>query len=442
MKRTALTQLNQWKQQETRKPLILKGARQVGKTYILQEFGSQEFAQYHYINFEQSPDAAAMFEFNLDPQRIIQELSFYLDRSIDIHNDLIIFDEIQEAPKALTSLKYFCEQYPRMFICAAGSLLGLQLSQASFPVGKVDFLPLYPLSFEEFLMALNDQKSLDILTHLTTSSKIPQIIHEHLWQQFKYYLYIGGLPEAITSYLSHQEDTHTAFQNVRTTHNNLILAYEADIAKHSGAQNAMHIARLWRNIPSQLASTSDGAAPKFKFKGILPKVSRYSQLAGCIDWLKSTGMLIQTPIVNQGQLPLNAYTKDNMFKLYMFDVGILGALNQISPQTILNYDYGTYKGYYAENFVIQEFSAHNHRSFCWREGTSEVEFLIEHEGHVIPYEVKSGSVTHAKSLSLFKHKYQPPYQVILSAKPFSVHTSPASQKIPLYLAGFLPFKSS
>jgi predicted AAA+ superfamily ATPase len=440
MKRKMMGRLLEWKQGVHRKPLLLKGVRQVGKTYLLKEFGKLHYPECHYFNFEKQPGLSKIFEPDLVPQRILNELSLHQDRSINIKTDLVIFDEIQESPKALTSLKYFQEDCPELHLCGAGSLLGLHLNPASFPVGKVTFEILRPLSFEEFLMA-NGDKSLPILQKLTLKDKIPDILHEHLWDQLKRYFVVGGLPEAVATYCENKGNLFEAFSLVRKKQDDLLNTYYADIAKHSGKINAMHIDRVFRSVAAQLQQVQDGSVARFKFKGVVPGVTHYDRLSGAIDWLEAAGLAIKVHIVNTGHLPFIGYSKENIFKLLLFDTGILGSMSGLSPKVILDYDYGSYKGYFAENFVAQELIGHGRDGlFGWQEHTAEVEFLIEDDGAAIPLEVKSGSVTKAKSLKMFSEKYKPPYQVIFSGRPLDVGHTGGVHYYPLYLAGWFPIR--
>ncbi len=435
MKRNIWNNLIKWKNKKDRKPLILKGARQVGKTYILQAFGKECFSQVHYLNFEKYKQLSGIFEGDIIPLNILRDLSFYLNTSINKENDLVIFDEIQNVPRALTSLKYFQEELPELAICAAGSLLGVQLSDESFPVGKVEFLNMFPMSFEEFLEGTGDTKSFEFLRGRKKAEAIPQIIHVHLWEQLKIYLVIGGLPEIVKTFVEYKDDLFIALQKVREKQDNLISTYIADIAKHSGKQNAMHIERLWRNIPAQLAREQDGSAGKFKFKGVIPGVRRYSKLAGSIDWLVAAGLILKVHIVNSGQLPFSAHTVENSFKLYIFDVGLLGALSDLPAKSIMKYEYGSYKGYFAENFAAQEFVYSGVKElYCWKERSAEVEFLREIDGDVLPVEIKSGWVTQAKSLKVFAQKYHPKYRTIFSANNLSLDPVEKVYRYPLYLA--------
>lgn len=439
MRRNMLDKLKVWKDKNDRKPLILRGVRQAGKTYILQSFAETCFSAVHYLNFEKDEKLKTVFENDLSPQRIIQELSFYLNRPIDVDHDIVIFDEIQNIPRALTSLKYFCEEMPNLAVCAAGSLLGIHLGEASFPVGKVEFLDMFPMSFLEFLEGIGDIKSVDFIKTCKSSDKIPEVIHSHLFEQLKRYFVVGGLPEVVKVYAEFGDNLFLAVEKARKKQEDLISAYHADMAKHCGKENAMHIDRLWKNVPTQLAREQNGSASKFRFKGVIPQVNRFSRLSGVIDWLDAAGLIIKTHIVNNGELPFLAHVVENSFKLYLFDVGILGALSGLPAKTILDYDYGSYKGYFAENYIAQEFLCSGVRDlFCWREKNSEIEFLREDNGVVIPVEIKSGWVTKSKSLKFFAEKYKPAYRVIFSAKPLSIDNKSGLHQYPLYMVGRFP----
>lgn len=437
MRRLLLEKLVEWKDKKDRKPLILKGARQVGKTTLLQQFGKEFFPVVHAVNFEKDQGLEKIFRSDLDPRYLIQELEFYLGHSIDINRDLVIFDEIQANPRALTSLKYFAEEMPQLALVSAGSLLGVYLGPASFPVGKVDLITLHPMNFEEFLLALDDQRSLELLRNVKHLDRLPEMAHEHLFEQLKHYFIVGGLPEAVKTFRAERQNLLIAFTRVREKQNTLIETYLADFAKHSGKVNAMHISRIWQSVPAQLARTQDGSGTKFKFKEVIPGIDRYSRLVGALDWLEAARLIIKVPIVNSGEIPFSAHASEATFKLYLFDVGILGAMSNLSSQAILSYDYGSYKGYFAENFIAQELIARNFQPlYSWQEKLAEVEFIYESEGKAIPVEVKSGWVVHAKSIKIFTDKYHSPHRVIFSANNLS--RSDAIHRYPLYLAGWLP----
>ena len=439
MKRSIGKQLDAWRTTPGRRPLLLQGARQVGKTYSLKEFGQTRFARYHYINFEEQERFISAFAGDLDPNRILQDLALLLNTPIDRQTDLLILDEIQQCPRALTSLKYFAEHLPELAVCAAGSLLGVHLGESSFPVGKVAELHLHPLSFEEFLLAGENARLHEAFTEIVAARPLSEAVHARLWEEFKFYLVTGGLPEPVAAFMRRRDDLFAAFQDVRAIQTRLVSHYIADMAKHCGRQNAMHLERLWRNVPAQLGRDQSGSAPRFAFKGVLPGIRGYERMAGAIDWLAAAGLILRLPIVNSGLLPFPAYEKESFFKLFVFDVGILGALSRLPPKTVLDYDYGTYKGFYAENFAAQEFRAAGRANLaCWREGRAEVEFLCEVDGAPIPLEIKSGWVTQAKSLKVFIQKYHPPFSAVFSGR--NLGADPSSRRVfyPLYLASRFP----
>jgi len=435
MERLIQDRFRAWQTSRSRKPMLLQGPRQVGKTYSLKAFGGSCFRTVHYVNFEEDERLATAFAGSLKPKAVTQDLSLRLGRLIEPDTDVLILDEIQQCPRALTSLKYFAEEMPELAVCAAGSLLGVHLGECSFPVGKVDLFDMHPLSYEEFLMALDEGLLLESWRRLEAESEVSETLHSRLWERLKHYLVTGGLPEVVQGFAANQHNLALAFKEARAVQTALMTAYVADMAKHAGKQNSMHIERLWRNVPAQLCRDMRGSAPKFVFKDVLPGAKGYGRLAGTIDWLVAAGLVLRLPIVNCAQLPLAGYERDNLFKLFVFDVGILGALSRLPPRAILDYEYGTYKGFVAENLVMQELTAAGRRDpVCWREGRAEVEFLCETSGQIVPVEVKSGWVTQAKSLQAFCGKYHPPYCAVLSARP--LHAAPVRRKryYPLYLA--------
>ena len=437
MQRSIQAALEQWRVSPQRKPLVVLGARQVGKTYALDHFGKGSFSASHIINFEQNPLFGDVFKGSLEPSRILQELALVQGRPIDAFGDLVFFDEIQECPRALTSLKYFAEQMPALAICAAGSLLGVHLSDVSYPVGKVEELKMMPMTFEEFLLAGPDPALAAYFQSLSATNLPSEAVHGVLWREFTMYLAVGGMPEVVAAFQSLRSDLWSACEEVRKIQERLTTNHLADMAKHCGKQNAMHLERLWQNIPAQLSRDQSGSAPKFAFKEAIPGLRGYERMAGVIDWLQAAGLILRHPIVNSGHLPFAAHSKENFFKLFVFDTGLLGALSRLPMANILRQDYGSYKGYYAENFVAQEFHALGWHTACWREGQAEVEFLCEHGGRAIPVEVKSGQVTQSKSLAAFQVKYQPPVSFILSGKTPRAQVSTTKHHLPLYMASKL-----
>jgi len=437
MRRSVEAALEQWRVRPQRKPLVVLGARQVGKTYALEQFGKRSFSARHIINFEQDPMFGDVFKGSLEPSRILQELALVQGRPIDASVDFLFFDEIQECSRALTSLKYFAEQMPSLAVCAAGSLLGVHLGDVSYPVGKVEELKMVPMTFEEFLLAGPDPALAAHFESLSATNLPSEAVHGLLWKEFTLYLAVGGMPEVVGAFQSLRADLWSAYEEVRKIQERLTTNHLADMAKHCGKQNAMHLERLWQNIPAQLSRDQTGSAQKFAFKEAIPGLRGYDRMAGVIDWLQAAGLILRHPIVNNGHLPFAAHSKENFFKLFVFDTGLLGALSRLPMTNILRQDYGSYKGYYAENFVAQEFHALGWQTACWREGQAEVEFLCEHECRAIPVEVKSGQVTQSKSLASFQAKYQPPFSFLLSGKVPRGQAGGAKRHLPLYMASKL-----
>jgi len=432
--------LEKWQSEDRRKPLIVKGARQVGKTFTLLDWGKKAFPQVHYINFEKSPQAVQIFVQDFDVKRIIMELSFWLKTFIDPQRDLLIFDEIQAAPRALTALKYFCEDMPQLAICSAGSLLGVILSEESFPVGKVSFLHLYPLNFSEFLEAVDERESAKWLPPPSLTAKIPLVMHDHLWEMLKLYYVVGGMPEAVEKFRQLQNNLHEALLQVRVVQRDLLQTYENDFAKHSGKLNAIHIQALYRNIPSQLAEAHDDSVQRFKFGDVMPGKKGFSAWERPLHWLVNAGLTLQTKIANTAEMPIEHYCKPNQFKLYLHDIGLLGCAQRLEPAIIRQEQYGLAKGYFAENFVAQELRASHYDQewplYGWSERSSEIEFIRIYQGRIIPIEVKSGRRTQAKSLMQFQQQYRPPLAIKISANSLQYRHEEQLLLLPLYLAAW------
>jgi predicted AAA+ superfamily ATPase len=272
---------------------------------------------------------------------------------------------------------------------------------------------------------------------LAPKNGFPSVLHDKLWNLMLHYFIVGGLPEVVKTYVTRKSDYVSAFSAVRRLQATLYKNYLADMSKHCGKVNAMHLERVFKSVPEQLSREQDSSAPKFKFKDVIPKIKDFHRLAGTIDWLEKAGLIVKVSIANQGLLPFSAYCKENSFKLFMFDIGMMGALSNLPPKTILDYDYGTYKGFFAENFVLQELLTCGHETvYSWQESTAQVEFLLEENGAVIPLEVKAGStIKHAKSLGVFASKYNPPYRVKISGRPLPERKSEDVLNCPLYLVG-------
>jgi len=364
-------------------------------------------------------------------------LEFYLDSRINIDEDVIFFDEIQDCPRALTSLKYFYEDLPQLAVVFADSLLGVSQSEEPYPVGKVSHLNLYPLSFEEFLLALGDKRSFKKLRSISKKDRIPGSIHEHFIGRLKEYYVIGGMPEDVKTYINSTKRRAEAFLEVREKQSELLTSYMSDFSKYSSRVRGNEIAAVFESVPSRLAKENK----KFRAKDVYNK-GRFSRLQSPIDWLCGAGLLIKVKIANSGEVPFEAFTKENRFKLYLFDIGILGALARLSPKNIFyqSHDlFSTFKGAFCENFVAQEFLyAESGDIYSWMSNTAEVEFIREIDGRVFPIEVKSGRSGKLKSLNVFAKKYNVPYRIRISARNLELNEKAKMHNYPLYLAYRFP----
>lgn len=401
-----------WKNKQQRKPLIIRGARQVGKTWLMKEFGKNEYAQTAYINFESSKLLKAWFVDNFDIQRIITAVQIETGVQINAENTLIIFDEIQEAEGAVTSLKYFCENAPQYHIIAAGSFLGVALQKhTSFPVGKVEFLDLHPINFTEFLMALEKQPLLDLLKSqdwlLIKSFKDKYI---HLLRQ---YYYIGGMPEAVLSF-----KTYNDFKEVRVIQKRILSAYEQDFSKHAPIKIIQRIRMLWNSIPAQLAKENK----KFMY-GAIKLGSRAKDYELAMSWLIDCGLVHKVCRASKPGIPLKAYEDVAAFKLFIVDIGLMGAMGDIDVRTLIegNVIFEEFKGALTEQYVLQQlFTMPDLAIYYWsaERSTAEVDFLIQYAGEVIPIEVKAEENLKAKSLKTFCQKYSPKTAVRTSMSDF------------------------
>ena len=432
--------LVEWKNKKDRKPLLLRGARQVGKTWLLKNFGEQHFPKYHHIDFERDKNQLTpVFDADLNPLTIIRNLSLVLSLKIDVDTDLLIFDEIQNVPRALTSLKYFYEEMPGLAVCAAGSLLGIFLSDESFPVGKVEFKTLRPINFEEFIINYEDGILYDAYMESVQNKSISKAIHLKLLEILKEYYITGGMPEIVNTYLKHKTADTSIFQTIRIKQIELLKSYQSDFSKHSGKINALHITSVYENVPLQLANNMNGSVQRYRFRNVIKGKKGFVALSSPIQWLQGAELVIKIHICNKAELPLRAFCKDNYFKLYLNDIGLLGAFLEIPPSAILLGNYGMTKGYFVENFVATELiNSLNTQLYGWNERNSEIEFLLVNDNRIVPVEVKSGIRTKAKSLQQYQLKYDPSQMVVLSEKSFS---PPDLSKIniPVYFAGKLPF---
>lgn len=429
MKRDITQQLKEWKHSKRRKPLVLNGARQVGKTYSLKHFGQSDYKNMVYLNFEKNEKLSQYFENTLDPKELIKIFTIYSEVDIEPHNTLLIFDEIQECPKALNSLKYFCEEANDYHVVAAGSLLGVKTSGTEgFPVGKVNFLHLYPLSFFEFLTALGQEKTLQFLEEYKTFEPLPNPIHEQLIQLLKLYFFVGGMPEAVAQYIKDEK-----LNTVREIQLEILSAYERDFAKHAPPQEIMKITTVWQQVHRQLAKENK----KFIFAAIR-KSARGRDYEEAIQWLADAGLIHKSYLVESPKFPLSAYADHQTFKLFLADVGLLGAQSHLAPQVIIdgNLLFTEFKGALTENYVAQELIAtQNNGLFYWTsEGIAKVDFLIEDDHSIYPLEVKAGESQKKKSLLVYNQKYAP--SKLFRTSLMNLKHDGDIFNLPLYLVGW------
>ena len=405
MYRIAIEKLLKWKQSKRRKPLIIEGARQVGKTWLMKEFGRQAYADTVYINFDSNSRMAELFASDLDTERLIMGLELYIGRKIDPENSLLIFDEVQEVPRALTSLKYFYENAPEYHIVCAGSLLGIALHQGtSFPVGKVDFLKLYPLSFKEFLMATGKERFAELLDKrdfpMITSFK--QLYIDAL----KQYSFIGGMPEAVQSFVENKD-----FNEVREIQKRILAAYEQDFSKHAPVEIVPRLRMLWNSIPSQLAKENK----KFIY-GLIREGARAKDYETAIMWLSDCGLVHKVSRVNAAGIPLRAYEDLKAFKLFVVDVGLLGCMTGLRQRTLLegNDLFMEFKGALTEQYVCQQLKTMEDLDVYYYtndRGSCEVNFIIDTGEQVVPVEAKAEVNLRAKSLKTYYEKFSPQISV-------------------------------
>lgn len=432
MKRDLYKQLLRWKQDPDRQPLLIQGARQVGKTYLLKEFGSHEYKSCCYVNFEEMPACKTFFDPDLQPHRILRDLSIHLEMKIDPQTTLIIFDEIQECPNALTSLKYFCEEAPEYSIAAAGSLLGVKLSQArGFPVGKVHFLHLFPMSFFEFLDAIDRPMLRIMLEEIETFQPIAEPHHQQLLELLKLYFFVGGMPKPVLRYAKTQD-----LDLVRETQEDILKAYIHDFAKHAPSSLVMKITQIWDSIPIHLGKENK----KFVFSAIR-KSARARDYEEALQWLLDAELIYKAHQIHTPRLPLNSYGDHEAFKIYLLDVGLLGAMCHLPARVIVenNQLFVEFKGSFTENYVAQALKASLGTSlYYWSsEREAEVDFVVEANGQLFPLEVKSGSSTKKKSLLVYQQKYNPP--IISRASLMNLKKDGNVCNYPLYYVGKFPF---
>lgn len=425
MKRKVYEKLLEWKHSAYRKPLILEGARQVGKSWLLKEFGRNEYANMAYISCENEPLAPALFA-DYDIERILRGIEAITKQRILPGETLIVLDEIQEVPNGLSTLKYFCETHPQYHIAVAGSLLGITLhAGTSFPVGKTDFIRVYPMDFEEFLWAKGETMMADLLTAANTA--VVATLENRYAELLKEYFYVGGMPEIVARYTADRD-----IQQVRRLQLNVLEAYRNDISKHAPAAQIERIQLVLRTLPAQLAKENK----KFVYSAVR-KGSRASDFEIAIQWLVDAGLVLKVSRVSNPQLPLPFYEDFNAFKLFFFDCGLFGAMADTDAADVLvdGSIYTEYRGAFAESYVLQQLVAnHSDRVYYYSADNSriEIDFIIKHNRQVLPVEVKAGVNVKAKSLRLFAEKYQIPMAVRFSMQPFIRQENIVN--VPLYAA--------
>ena len=405
MYREAISKLESWKNSPHRKPLIIKGARQVGKTWLMKEFGKKYYRQCAYVSMDENERMESVFRDAFDVKRIIQSLEIEVGFQITPEDTLIIFDEIQEVPRAIKSLKYFYEQTPEYHVVAAGSMLGIALHEGtSFPVGKVDFLNLYPMTFREFLLACGQQR----FTELTDCADFQMMSHfrTEIIDYLKFYYYVGGMPEAVEIYLETKD-----LKAVRSVQNKLLMAYENDLSKHAPAEIVTKIRMLWNSIPTQLARENK----KFIY-GLVREGARAREYEVAITWLMDVGLVYKVGRVNKPDFPLRAYQDFTAFKLFILDIGLLGAMSRLNARILLEGDslFEEFKGALTEQYVLQQLVVNEENDiFYWsaERGTAEIDFLVQMDDKIVPIEVKAEENLQAKSLKLFVQKYDIKYAV-------------------------------
>ncbi len=401
MYRAALEQLKKWKAKTRRKPLIIRGARQVGKTWLMKEFGKSEYASVVYINFDNNERMKALFEGGLEVERLVTGLELYAGHKIDPDNTLLIFDEVQEAPKALSSLKYFNEDAPQYQIICAGSLLGVALHQGtSFPVGKVEFLDLYPLSFFEFIMAMGKERYVELLRK--GDFDMATVFKQDYVDLLKHYYYVGGMPEAVQAFADNRD-----FNEAREIQQRILAAYEQDFSKHAPNEVVPRIRMLWNSIPAQLAKENK----KFIY-GLVKEGARAKEYELAMLWLTDCGLVHKVHRVSAPSLPLKAYEDLKAFKLFLVDVGLLSCMVDLRQDILLggNELFKEFKGALTEQYVLQQLkTVKGLNVYYWTadRATAEVDFVIDTGSDVIPVEVKAEQNLQAKSLKVYREKFQP-----------------------------------
>ena len=405
MQRYALKHLINWKNKKNHKPLVIQSARQVGKTWLMQEFGKKYYEQVAYINFDVDVKSREIFDVDYDTERLIMDIGLATKTKINAENTLIIFDEIQECPRALTSLKYFRENAPQYDIIVAGSLLGVACHEGTgFPVGKVSFMNLFPLSFEEFLLAMGEERFVELLNK--KDFKTIKLFNNKYEKLLKQYCYVGGMPEIVQDFVENKD-----FESVRNLQKEILSAYEEDFTKHIPTNTVAKIRLLWKSIPAQLSKENK----KFIY-GAAKEGARARDFEAALSWLINSGLVYRVNKITKPDLPITAYEDFNSFKLFVLDVGLLGAMTDLQADTIIdgNRIFEEFKGAIAEQYVLQQFKTIKDLPvFYWSNETSraEIDFVIQIKSDVVPVEVKAERNLQAKSLKVYMEKFKPNYAI-------------------------------
>lgn len=425
MKRKALDLLIKWKNSRFRKPLVLKGARQVGKTWLMKKFGEDYYEEYFYFNFDEEDRLNSIFETNKDPFRIIELLGLIVGKKILPEKHLIIFDEVQECPDALNSLKYFYEKANEFHIISAGSLLGTLLAKPkSYPVGKVNIINIYPLTFDEFLEAI-DEGMYKYYNSVERGQKIEDIFHNRLLELYNYYIIIGGMPECVYSWITEKDP-----ERIQNIQRELVTLYENDFSKHNGSVNSGRILMVFRSIVTQLAKNNE----KFVY-GLVRNGARAREYEEAIEWLVSAGMVVRIYNVTKPEHPLSAFQQLNHFKLFIFDVGLLKHMAGVSNEAVLlRADY-QFKGPLTENYILQQVRElyDVEPKYYAPTSTKEIDFVLQDGMDIIPVEVKAGESVHAESFKNYLKQYKPVKAIRYSKLGYEKNDS--FTNIPLYMAG-------
>ncbi len=425
MRRDIHQKLTSWQQSKGRKPLVLQGARQVGKSHALRWLGESQYDEAVTLNFERDPLLASLFADSLDPKVLVRNISSYFGKTIYPQKTLIIFDEIQECNAALNALKYFCEEAPEYHVAAAGSLLGVMLSSGrSFPVGKVDFLNIYPMTFCEFLDATGNQKLREMLDDKKDLAKLPQAFHQKLLGHLTQYFIVGGMPEVVGSYIENVD-----FKKARRFQDAILTSYHRDFAKHAPKSDIPKLSTVWNSIPNHLARENK----RFIFSS-LRSGARGREFDSALQWLHDAGLIHFCHRITKAAMPLRSYVEPNIFKVYALDVGLLGAMADLPPETLFRGSrvFQEFHGAFIENFVAQELRAVGQRLYYWEsEGKAEVDFVVQTSLSVMPLEAKAGINVKSKSLSAFRAKHSE-LQRVTRTNLLNFDQSGGTENYPLY----------